>query len=85
MKGYSQQLQFIQDCGLFIILVNFACRDFNVSLKLYAIIKFRAKLKIAQLANFQLCRDIRLFVATYLTSGGTSHPLAATYGDTVHF
>ena len=64
MKGYSQQLQFIHDCGLFIILFNFACRDFNVSLKLYAVIKFRAKLNIAQLANFPLlsrrltvCRD----------------------------
>ena len=54
MKGYSQQLQFIHDCGLFIILFNFACRDFNVSLKLYAIIKIRAKLKTAQLANFLL-------------------------------
>ena len=54
MKGYSQQLQFIHYCGLFIISFNFACRDFNVSLKLYAVIKFRAKLKIAQLANFPL-------------------------------
>ena len=44
------------------------------------VIKFRAKLKTAQSANFLLCHDIRLFVATYLTSGGTSHPLAATYG-----
>ena len=42
------------------------------------VIKFRAKLKTGQLENFLLCRDIRLFVATYLTSGGTSHPLAAT-------
>ena len=42
------------------------------------VIKFRAKLKIVQLENFPLCRDIRLFVATHLTSGGTSHPLAAT-------
>ena len=64
MKGYSQQLQFIHDCGLFIILFNFACRNFNVSLKLYAVIKFRAKLKTAQLLNFPLlsrqlavCRD----------------------------
>ena len=64
MKGYSQQLQFIHDDGLFIISFNFACRDFNVSLKLYAVIKFKAKLKIAQLANFLLlsrqlivCRD----------------------------
>ena len=54
MKGYSQQLQFIHDCGLFIISFNFACRDFSVSLKLYAVIKIRAKLKIAQLANFPL-------------------------------
>ena len=78
MKGYSQQLQFIHDCGIFIISFNFSCRDFNVRLKLYAVIKFRAKLKTTQLANFLLCRDIRLFVATYLTSSGTSHPLAAT-------
>ena len=65
MKGYSQQLQFFHDCGLFIISFNFVCRDFNVSLKLYVVIKFRAKLKIAQLANFHImsrhkivCRDI---------------------------
>ena len=64
MEGYSQQLQFIHDCGLFIISFNFACRDFNVSLKLYVVIKFRAKLKIAKLPNFPLlsrqltvCRD----------------------------
>ena len=64
MEGYSQQLQFIHDCGLFIISFNFACRDFNVSLKLYAVIKIREKWKIAQLANFPLlsrqltvCRD----------------------------
>ena len=64
MKGYSQQLQFIHDCGLFIISFNFACRDFSVSLKLYVVIKIRAKLKIAQLENSTLlsrqltvCRD----------------------------
>ena len=78
MKGYSQQLQFIHDCELFIISFNCACHDFNFGLNFCAVIKFRAKLKIAQLANFLSCRDIRLFVATYLTSGGTSHPLAAT-------
>ena len=78
MKGYSQQLQFIHDCGLFILSFNFACHDFTISLKLYVVIKFRAKLKTVQLANFPLCRDKRLFVATHLTSGGTSHPLAAT-------
>ena len=43
MKGYSQQLQFIHDDGLFIISFNFSCRDFNASLKLYAVIKIRAK------------------------------------------
>ena len=54
MEGYSQQLQFIHDCGLFIISFNFSCRDFNVSLKLYAVIKIREKWKISQLANFPL-------------------------------
>ena len=54
MEGYSQQLQFIHDCGPFIISFNFACRDFNVSLKLYVVIKIKAKWKIAQLANFPL-------------------------------
>ena len=78
MKGYSQQLQFIHDKGLFIISFNFACRDFNASLKLYVVIKFRAKLKTVQLANFLLCRNIKLLVETYSTFGGTSHPLAAT-------
>ena len=80
MKGYSQQLQFIHGCGLFIISFNFTCRDFNVSLKLYAIIKFRAKLKTAQLTNFLFCRDNLLFVATVVPCRRTSHPLAATYG-----
>ena len=78
MKGYSQQLQFIHDDWLFNISFIFACRDFNSSLKLYAVIKFRAKLKTAQLANFLLCRNITLLVATYSTLGGISHPLAAT-------
>ena len=54
MKGDSQQLQFNHYCGLFIISLNFACRDFNVRLKLCAVIKFKAKLKVAQLANFPL-------------------------------
>ena len=78
MKGDSQQLQFNHYCGLFITSFTFACRDFNVKLKLCAVIKFRAKLKASQLANFILCRDIRLFVATYLKCGRTSYPLAAT-------
>ena len=80
MKGYSQQLQFIHDCGLFIISFNFTCRDFNVSLKLYDMIKFRAKLKTAQLANFLFCSDNLLFFATAVTCRRISHPLAATYG-----
>ena len=58
VKGDSQQLQFNHYCGLFITSLNFACRDFNVRLKLCAVIKFRAKLKAAQLENFLLCRDI---------------------------
>ena len=58
MKQDSQQLQFNHYCGLFITSLNFAFRDFNVKLKLCAVIKFRAKLKDAQLANFLLCRDI---------------------------
>ena len=58
VKGDSQQLQFNHYCGLFITSLNFSCRDFNVRLKLCAVIKFKAKLKSAQLANFLLCRDI---------------------------
>ena len=81
MKGYSQQLQFIHDCGPFIISFNFSCLDFNVSLKLYTVIKSRAKWKIAQLANFPLlCRNNLLFVATAVTCRGTSYPKAATSG-----
>ena len=80
MKGYSQQLQFIHDCGLFIISFNFACRDFNVSLKLYAVIKFREKLKMPIWKISLFCRYNLLFVATAVTCRRTSHPLAATYG-----
>ena len=65
VKSDSQQLQFNHYCGLFITSLNFACRDFNVRLKLCAVIKFRAKLKATQLANSSLisrhmivCRDI---------------------------
>ena len=52
MEGYSQQLQFIHDCGLFIISFNFACRDFNVSLKLYVVIKIRAKMENCPAGKF---------------------------------
>ena len=65
MKGDSQQLQFNHYCGLFITSLNFAYRDFNIKLKLCAVIKFREKLKVAQLANLPfmlrhitVCRDI---------------------------
>ena len=78
MEGYSQQLQFIHDCGLFIISFNFSCRDFNVSLKLYAVIKIRVKWKIAKLDISLSCRDNLLFVATTVTCGRTSYPKAAT-------
>ena len=54
MNGDSQQLQFNHYCGLFITSFTFACRDFNVKLKLCDVIQFRAKLKVAQLANFPL-------------------------------
>ena len=45
VKRDSNQLHFNYDCGLFIISLYFACRDFNVRLNLCAVIKFRAKLK----------------------------------------
>ena len=47
VKRDSQQLQFHHYYGLFIISLYFACRDFNVRLKLCAFIKSRAKLKTA--------------------------------------
>ena len=54
VNGDSQQLQFNHYCGLFISSFTFACRDFNVKMKLCDVIKFRAKLKVSQLANFPL-------------------------------
>ena len=63
--GVSQQLQFNYYCGLFITSFISACRDLNFRLPLCAVIKFRAKLKVALLAHFSLmsrliivCRDI---------------------------
>ena len=65
VKRDSQQLQFNHYGGLFITSLNFTCHDFNVRLQLCAVIKFRAELKTAQLANSPLmsrhmivCRDI---------------------------
>ena len=76
VKGDSQQLQFNNYCGLFITSIYYACRDVNVWLKLCAVIKFRAKLKIAQLANSPLmsrhmivCRDILKLWEDKLSSG----------------
>ena len=69
VKGDSHQLQFNHYCGLFITTFTFSCRDFNVKLKLCAVIKFRAKLKAAQLANFLLCRDILKLWEDKLSSG----------------
>ena len=54
MEGVSQQLQFNHYCGLFITSFICACRDLNFRLQLCAVIKFRAKLKVAQLAHFSL-------------------------------
>ena len=64
VKGDSQQLKFNHYCGLFITSFTFACRDFNVKLKLCAVIKFRAKLKVPSWKTFLLCRDNLLLVAT---------------------
>ena len=65
MEGVSQQLQFNHYCGRFITSFICACRDLNLRLLLCVVIKFRAKLKATQLANFSLmsrhniiCRDI---------------------------
>ena len=76
MEGVSQQLQFNHYCGLFITSLNCACRDFNFRLQLCAVIKFRAKLKAAQLAYFSLmsrliivCRDISKLWEDKLSSG----------------
>ena len=52
VDGVSQQLQFNYYCGLFIASFIYAYRDFNFRLRLCTVIKFRAKLKTAQLANF---------------------------------
>ena len=76
MEGVSQQLQFNHYCGLFITSFNCACRDLNFWLQLCAIIKFRAKLKAAQLANLPLmsrhiivCCDISKLWEEKLLSG----------------
>ena len=65
MEEVSQQLQFNHYCGLFITSFICACRDLNFRLQMCAVIKFRAKLKSAQLTHFSLvsrhiivCRDI---------------------------
>ena len=65
VEGVSQKLQFNHYCGLFITSFICACRDLNFRLQLCVVIKFRAKLKAAQLAHFSLmsrliivCRDI---------------------------
>ena len=54
MEGVSQQLQFNHYCGLFITSFICACRDLNFRLQLCDVIKFRANLIVAQLANFSL-------------------------------
>ena len=76
MKGVSQQLQFNHYCGLFITLFISACRDLNFRLPLCAVIKFRAKLKAAQLVYFSLmsgliivCCDISKLWEDKLSSG----------------
>ena len=58
MEGVSQQLKFNHYCGLFIASFICACRDLNFRLQLCAVIKFRANLKVAQLANFSLMSQL---------------------------
>ena len=76
VEGVSQQLQFNHYCGRFITSFICACRDLNLMLLLCAVIKFRAKLKAAQLANFSfmsrhiiVCRDISKLWEDKLSSG----------------
>ena len=54
MEGVSQQLQFNHYCGLFITSFICACRDLNFRQQLCVVIKFRAEIKVALLANFSL-------------------------------
>ena len=76
MEGVSQQLQFNYYCGLFITSFICACRDLNFRLRLCVVIKFREKLKTAQLTFFSLmsrliivCRDISNLWEDKLSSG----------------
>ena len=76
VEGVSQQLQFNHYCGRFITSFICACRDLTIRLQLCDVIKFRAKLKAAQLANFLLmsrhiivCRDISKLWEDKLSSG----------------
>ena len=76
VEGVSQQLQFNDYYGRFITSFICACRDLNLMLLLCAVIKFRAKLKATQLANFSfmsrhiiVCRDISKLWEDKLSSG----------------
>ena len=74
VEGVSQKLQFNHDCGLFITLIALVAT--TMSGCNCAVINFRAKLKVAQLANFPLmsrhiivCRDIIKLWEDKLSSG----------------
>ena len=76
VEGVSQQLQFNHYRGSFITSFICACRDLNLKLLLCDVIKFRAKLKAAQLANFSfmsrhiiVCRNISKLWEDKLSSG----------------
>ena len=76
MEGVSQQLQFNHYCGLFITSFICTCHDLNFGPQLCAIIKCRAKLKVALLAHFSLmlrllivCHDISKLWEDNLSSG----------------
>ena len=80
MKGVSQQLQFNHFCGLFITAFNCACREINFRLQLCAVIKFRAKLKAPQLANFSVMSRLIIVCRDVIKCGRKSYRQAATSG-----
>ena len=76
MEGVSEQLQFNHYCGLFITSFICACRDLNFRPQLFAVIKFRAELKVTMLAHFSLmsrliivCRDTSKLWEDNISSG----------------
>ena len=73
-----QQLQFNQVFVANHYFIKFACRDINFVSLLFKNINYRAFKRVSSWQVTLLYRDIKLFVATYSTFGGTSHPMATT-------